>query len=429
MTALLVLLIAVISGTQASPALMELARIELVGAKRFSSADVARLSGLTIGKPVTINDLNDAAQRLANTGLFEKVTYRYTLAGRRATVIYELQELPWTIPVSFDNFVWFTNDQLVEALRRDLPTFDGTLPKSQEMPDLVIRSLQKLLETRKIPGRVEFAPEANLGGTLLQYIFAVKDPAPKLCRVQVTGTSVIPEKDLADAVRTGSGSDYSGFSVGNVVKGTLTEMYRRRGHWRATFGKPAVALEEAASCPGVAVTLSVAEGAPYAFAGAQWSGNPTVSAEQLDSALAMTAGEVADVSKLDAGLRAVRREYGRHGHLAMRSSYEPRLNEEAKRVTFDIQVTEGPQFRDGHVRGHRAVAVRCRSDHKAVATATRRPVRRRVRTCLRDQGHSRVVALAPRGQAAATSVAGRWPEARRQCEDRCPVAERFAASC
>lgn len=346
MTVLLVLLIALISGTQASPS-MELARIELVGAKRFSSADVARLSGLTIGKVVTINELNDAAQRLANTGLFEKVTYRYTLAGRRATVIYELRELPWTIPVTFDNFVWFTNDQLVEALRRDLPTFDGTLPKSQEMPDLVMRSLQKLLDARKIPGRVEFAPEATLGGSLLQYIFAVKDPAPKFCRVQITGTSVIPEKDLADAVRTGSGSDYSGFSVGNVVKGTLTEMYRRRGHWRATFGKPDVALEEGASCAGVSVTLAVTEGAPYAFAGAQWAGNPTVAAGRLDAALAMTAGEIADVSKLDAGLRAVRREYGRHGHLAMRSSYEPRLNDEAKRVSFDIQVSEGPQFRMG----------------------------------------------------------------------------------
>ena len=347
MTFFLVLLIALISGKpQASPA-MELARIELVGAKRFSTVDVARLSGLTIGKAVTINELNDAAQRLADTGLFEKVTYRYTLAGRRATVIYELRELPWTISVSFDNFVWFTNDELVEALRRDLPTFDGTLPKSQEMPDLVIRSLQKLLEARKIPGRVEFAPEATLGGSLIQYLFSVKDPAPKFCRVQVTGASVIPEKDLADAVRTGSGSDYSGFSVGNVVKGTLTEMYRRRGHWRATFGKPAAALEEGASCAGVAVTLSVTEGAPYAFAGAQWTGNPTVPADRLDAALAMTAGEVADVSKLETGLRAVRREYGKHGHLAMRSSYEPRLNDEAKRVSFDIQVTEGPQFKMG----------------------------------------------------------------------------------
>lgn len=344
MTVFLVLLIALVFRTQAP---MEVARVELVGAKRLSPADVTKLSGLTIGKPVTINDLNDAAQRLANTGLFEKVTYRYTLAGRRATVIYELRELPWTIPVTFDNFVWFTNDELVEALRRDLPTFAGTLPKSQEMPDLVIRSLQKLLETRKIPGRVEFAPEANLGGTLLQYIFAVKDPAPKLCRVQVTGTSVIPEKDLADAVRTGSGSDYSGFSVGNVVKGTLTEMYRRRGHWRATFGKPVAALEQEASCAGVAVTLSVTEGAPYAFAGAQWSGNPAVAAERLDAALAMTAGEVADVSKLDAGLRAVRREYGKHGHLAMRSSYEPRLDDESKRVTFDVTIAEGPQFRMG----------------------------------------------------------------------------------
>ena len=84
---------------QAAPP-MELARVELVGAKRFTPVHVTHLSGLAIGKSVTIDQLNAAAQRLANTGFFEEVQYRYTLAGRRATVVYELREIPWTIPVS-----------------------------------------------------------------------------------------------------------------------------------------------------------------------------------------------------------------------------------------------------------------------------------------------------------------------------------------
>jgi outer membrane protein insertion porin family len=331
---------------QSSPP-MEVARVQLVGAKRFAPEDVARLAGVTIGKTVTVEDLNAAAQRLANTGFFEKVIYRYTLAGRRVTVIYDLVEVPWTIPVSLDNFVWFTKDEVVEAVRKDVPTFDGTLPKSQEMPELMVRTLQKLLESKKVPGRVEFSPEGTLSGQLVQYIFAVKDPAPRLCDVQLTGASAIPAAELAAAVRSGSGDDYSGFSVGNVVKGTLIDMYRRRGFWAASFAPPVTSLTSDPACAGVTLSLTVTEGTPYTFAAAQWTGNPSLQSSQLDAALGMKPGQLADSSKIDVGLRAVRREYGRIGHLAMRSTYTPRLDEGSKQAVFEIQVTEGPQFRMG----------------------------------------------------------------------------------
>ena len=335
-----------VAAVQAVP--MELARVELVGAKRFSPQHVTQLSGLTIGKTVTIDDLNAAAQRLANTGFFEEVKYRYMLAGRRATVTYELREVPWTIPVSFDNFVWFSKEQIVTALQGDVPTFDGTLPKSHEMPDLMVRALQKLLESRKFPGRVEFSPEMQLGSSqVLQYIFAVKDPSPRLCAVQVTGAAAIPEQELVDALRSGAGADYSGFSISNLVKGTLTNMYRRRGHWRATFAAPATVLSEAGGCAGVALTLAVDEGPAYPFGGTKWSGNTAVPAAELDAAFGLKPGDLADIDKVDAGLRGARRVYGRLGYLAMRSTYVPQVDEGARRVAFDVQVSEGPQFRMG----------------------------------------------------------------------------------
>jgi outer membrane protein assembly factor BamA len=331
---------------QASP-VMEVAGVELVGAKRFGPSDVVQLSELPMRKAVTVADLNAAAQRLANTGFFESVKYRYTLAGRRVTVIFEVQEIPWTVPVSFDNFIWFSNEELTQAVRRDFPTFDATLPKSHEMPERMIRSLQQLLDNKRIAGRVEFSPEGTLSGEIVQYIFAVKDPAPKLCGVRITGASVIPEQELVAAVRSGSGTDYSRFSVTNIAKGTLVDLYRRRGYWRASFAPPVTSLEEGASCAGANVTLAVTEGSAYTFAGTQWSGNTVIAAAQLDAVFGMKPGDLADVTAVEAGQRAARRAYGRVGYLAMRSSYSPRLDDEAKRAVFDVQVTEGPQFRMG----------------------------------------------------------------------------------
>jgi outer membrane protein insertion porin family len=326
---------------------MEVARIELVGAKRFSSADVAKLAGLTLGKTVTVTDLNAAAQRLADTGLFENVKYRYLLSGRRATVTFEIEESPWTIPVLFDNFIWFTDAQVTDAVRDVLPTFDGTVPRSHEIPDRIIAALQKLLATQKAPGQVQFFPEAEMSGRLLRYVFAVKEPAPALCQLRFIGASPAIEPALVNAARELVGTDYSRFTLQNISRGTLTDLYRRRGYWSATIGAPVTSVESGGRCSGVTVALPITEGVAYTWGGAEWTGNSVISAEELNAALTIKPGDVADLAKIDEGLRAISRLYGRKGYLQQRSPYTPKLDDQNRRAVFAFRVDEGPQYRMG----------------------------------------------------------------------------------
>ena len=326
---------------------MELARVELVGAKRFTSADVVKLAGLKIGASVTITDLNAAAQRLADSGLFENVKYRYVLAGRRATVTYEIEESPWTIPVTFDNFVWFTDAEVAAAVREVLPTFDGKVPKSHEIPDRISAALQKLVDARKLPGQVQLMPEATVTGLLVRYLFAVKDPAPKLCQLTFNGAAAVSEADLANAVRPLIGTDYSRATIEAAARGTVTDIYRRRGFWRAAVAAPSTSLVIDGACNGVAVALPVTEGQAYTWGGAEWSGNTVIPSSDLDAALAMKSGDISDMSKIDEGIRNVRALYGRKGHLQQRTTYTPRLDDAGKTAVFALRVEEGPQYRMG----------------------------------------------------------------------------------
>lgn len=292
----------------AQSAPLKLAAVEVVGTKRYSSEEVSKIAGLRTGQPITVEALKEAAERVGRSGLFTSINYRYTTAAGQMTVTFEVEEAASSIRVIFDNFVWFSDSEIAAAVRQDVPSFDGTAPHAEGISDLISKSLQKLLQTRSIPGRVDFIPQADLrerssGGTdSLRYIFAVRDPAPKVCGVRIIGASAVPEADLVSAVQESVGTDYSRFHFTRVADGTLLDKYRNRGYWGAAFGPPSAAVD-APRCDGVMVTLPVTEGIQYQWNGAAWSGNSSIQPAELSALMDLKPGEVAELSRIDAGLR------------------------------------------------------------------------------------------------------------------------------
>ena len=83
-------LLSVSIATPQSPKAHNLAAVQVKGAKRFTEADVTRLSGLTVGHPVqTIADVTAAADRLGASGLFKSLSYRYVTNVDGMTVIFD----------------------------------------------------------------------------------------------------------------------------------------------------------------------------------------------------------------------------------------------------------------------------------------------------------------------------------------------------
>jgi outer membrane protein insertion porin family len=320
------------------------ASIQVKGTRRYSPADVTRLSGVEIGKPATVADLTAAATRLAATGLFNSVRFSYTTGTRQMTVIFDIEEAAWTIPVIFDNLVWLPEPQLIAALAEEVPSFDGTAPVNVGAADFLTRALEKILKARHIPGRVEFVTQGDLKGSLPKYMFAVKDPAPTVCALHVDGATAIPEREQISQLGAVVGGEYSKFFLSTAARGTLTDMYRRKGLWRAEFGPPLAALD---ACQGVAVTLTVKEGAVYTWDRAEWSGPSALGVDALNQAMGMKSGEPADATKIEAGLREVSAAYGKQGYIAQRATFEPRLDDASHKAVFAIAVVEGAQFHMG----------------------------------------------------------------------------------
>jgi outer membrane protein assembly factor BamA len=333
-----------------APTEFQLGTVSVIGVSRYTSADVTRLSALKAGQPVRLSDLDHTVKQMSSTGLFASLKYRYATSGNRLDVTFDIEEPPWSMPVVFDNFVWLPDEELVAAVKEDVPTFDGTLPVNSEVTSYMTGVLQHLLDERQIRGRVEFALHNSQTTGKSQYLFSVTGTGPGVCALRVTGASVIPENQLVEAAAELMRRDYSRVYLTELANGTLRTMYRQRGYWRAEFRDPIATLGTAPdACAGVRVTLHVDEGAPYTWDHAEWRGASAINPRELDAALGLTPGEVADVTKMETGLRQVRGAYRRLGYMQQRSTMTPRPDDATRRLVLDVTVEEGPQFRLGEL--------------------------------------------------------------------------------
>ena len=352
MLPLLLLLLAWPPGRQqpSAPAEFQLGAVSVTGVSRYTPADVTRLSALKAGQPIRPSDLDNTVKQMSSTGLFASLKYRYTTSGNRLDVTFDIEEPPWSMPVVFDNFVWLRDDELLAAVKQDVPTFDGTLPVNSEVTSFMTGVLQHLLDERQIRGRVEFALHNNQTTGKNQYLFSVKGTGLGVCALRVTGASVIPESQLVDAAAELTRRDYSRLYLTELANGTLRTMYRQRGYWRAEFREPIATLGTAPdACAGVTVTLRVDEGALYTWDRAEWRGVSVIATKELDTALGLKPGDVADVTKFETGLRQVRGAYRHLGYMQMRSTMTPKPDDATRKLVLDVTVEEGSQFRLGEL--------------------------------------------------------------------------------
>jgi len=345
---------AAVRAQQAPAGQMRLGRIEVSGLQRVTEAQVIEASGLEVGQQVDVAALDAAAERLLGTGLFTKLGYRYRTKGVEAVVTFEVEEskAERNIPVVFDNFVWFTDEELARTVQSELPTFDGKAPESSGAVAAMTRALERLLRARKIAGQVDYMPSADMAGGNAKHVFSVRGVRVPICALQFPGASAITEKELIANSTPLVEADYSREFVEGFADGTLKPLYWQRGHLRAAFRRPGATVAVAASADGncrdgAHVSLPVEEGMAYSWERSVWAGNTALAAAELDAALGMKAGEIADGLKINKGLAAVREAYGRKGHIFLGLKSKQIFADETRRVTYEFDIREGSQFRMG----------------------------------------------------------------------------------
>src|SRR5262249_51524634 len=155
------------------------------------------------------------------------------------------------------------------------------------------------------------------------------------------------ESELQQAARTLVNKDYSKVITRSFIEGGVVQVYRKYGYLRAA-ARPLSAELDPSCKNGVVVKVAAEPGIAYVWDKAVWTGAQAMSAQSLDAAIELKPGEVADGLKIDAGLQAAYIVYHKLGYVELQLTPKPVFDDVKKRITLDVTITEGSQFRMGN---------------------------------------------------------------------------------
>ncbi len=328
----------------------KIAKIEFEGLNKLSSDEIIATTELKVGQQFELSALDAAAQRLIDSGFFKNVAYRTKPNRDQITITFVVEEAKVaTSRVIFDNFIWFSDTELIAAVRKDVPTFSGTAPDNGDTVERITRSLQTFLHENKIEATVSYmASQDTPGSSSQEHVFSVTGIPMPICTLHFPGAKNISEEKLIESSKSLIGNDYSHKFVSLFSTNSLFPLYREQGQLKAAFAPPIAKPEETANCKaGVELTIPVDEGLIYKWDKAEWAGITALKAEDLNALLGMQAGQPANGVKLDKAAREIQKAYGRKGYMSTSIRSIPEFNDTNQTVSYKMDVREGPQFRMG----------------------------------------------------------------------------------
>lgn len=329
-----------------------LGNIEFSGLQRCDRTTAANASGLQLGAAFDQKQLNAAAKRLADTGYFSEVNYSYREVNGQMVALFEVTEFKWDVECVFDNFVWFSQQELRDTVRKQIPGFDGALPDNEIVPQKIKAALEELLRGRGIQRVVNFivsvgdlyAPDAKIRKG---FVFVASGAPMPVCKVAFPGASPSLEKQMQAGVKPLVNVDYSSQQFAQYIETTLLPIYRQRGYLRAKFTGVSAQLDAGANkkCQnGINVSTPVEEGAAYKLGKFEWAGNQALEMSTMQDLFGMKKGAPADGARIDKGLNAIKTAYLNQGYLDLKLTIETDFDESSGTANYRIVVAEGKPY-------------------------------------------------------------------------------------
>ena len=321
-----------------------LTRILVTGSQRYREDELVRATGLTVNTQVTSDDLQNAANRLGNSGAFASVQFLFkqAIGAKGVEADFQVADAEKYLPAVFENFVWFSEQDLQDAVHQAVPLYKGELPTSGGMSDDVSAALTRFLASKGLPSEISYLLSATFGQQPTAYKFRVADANLKVRDVSLVGAAHILPEQLTKAVTPLKGTDYLRSDVAVVLEKNLVPVYRQRGYLKFTITEIKPKVEDKDQ---VTVEVAVSEGDQFRLAGFTWSGNTLISSDELSRHISLKAGNPADALQLDRDLAQVRKLYGKFGREGVIIKPVPVFTDDA--VTYAFQVTEGDLYHMG----------------------------------------------------------------------------------
>jgi outer membrane protein assembly factor BamA len=326
-----------------------LREVHAEGEKLLSEAQVIAMTGLQPGSQIGRNDLQAAADKLVQSGLFAKVSFNFQTKVFGVLVTYHVEESP-RIPLYFDNFPWFTDSALGDAIRAKFPFFDGTLPEAGAAVDQAGEAVQELLASRGLQVPLEHMVIANPNGEGSVQEFRIEGASFQIAKLEFSDPALLTSKAVQQHLSEIVGKPYSRMTIDLFLTEAIKPIYLQQGFLHVKLGPPEVRLagDPNQKLPSqIPVYVPVAPGEVFRWKEVHWTGNTLVSEFTLNGLLGGKRGDIADGLQIEAGWDRIREEYAHRGYLDAKIDPAPAYDDPSHTVSYSVSVQEGPQYRFG----------------------------------------------------------------------------------
>src|ERR1700744_2766033 len=296
------------------------------GLKTFTNDQVIAISGLQIGQQGRKDDLQGAADKLVQSGLFAHVKYNSNSRADGLVLLFHLEEAE-RIPVYFDNLPWFTDGELNDAIRAKIPFYNGTLPSAGAVVEQAADAVSQFLGTHGLQAAVEHTVVANPNGEGSIQEFHIEGSSLSIESLKFSDASLNESKTVQQQLAELKGKPYSRMAIDLFLMEQVRAVYPKQGYLRAKLGPPEIRVtgNPNQKLPEkIPVFVPVVPGEIYKLKGVEWSGNSLLSTSTLSGDMGVKPGDVADGMAIEAGFERVREEYAHVGYLE--ATIEPVAN-------------------------------------------------------------------------------------------------------
>ena len=325
-----------------------LREIHAAGFKTLTEAQVVSLAGLQPGVPVGRKELQDGADRLMQSGLFSKVSYNFqTRLG--VLVTYQVEEAP-RIPLYFDNMPWFADSEFLDAIRRRVPVFDGTLPDAGGVVEQAADAVKELLNSKSLGVRLEHVVIANPVGEGNVQQFHVEGASLSIGKVEFGDPALAGSKVVQQHLPEVQGKPYSRMALDLFLSEAIRPIYFQQGYLHVKLGPPEIRLSGNPNqkLPNeLPVFVPITPGAIYRWKEIRWHGNSQLSEFTLNGLMELKTGDVADGMKIEAAWDRIREELAHHGFMDAKLDAVPQFDEQSQKLSYSVAIDEGISYQFG----------------------------------------------------------------------------------
>jgi outer membrane protein assembly factor BamA len=317
------------------------------GLKTFTNDQVTAISGLQIGQQVGKDDLQGAADKLVQSGLFAHVKYNFNSRADGLVVLFHLEEAE-RIPAYFDNLPWFTDGELNDAIRAKIPFYNGTLPGAGAVVEQAADAVSQFLGTHGLQAAVEHTVVANPNGEGSIQEFHIEGSSLSIEKLEFSDASLNSSKTVQQQLAELKGKPYSRMAIDLFLMEQIRPVYQKQGYLRAKLGPPEIRLtgNPNQKLPEkIPVFVPIVAGEIYKLKGVEWSGNSLLSTTTLSGDMALKGGDVADGMAIEAGFERVREEYAHVGYLEAKIDPVANYDDAAHSVSYRVRVDEGGSYK------------------------------------------------------------------------------------